>query len=155
MKGAVVFTPSRSRPPLRLPMTPLIDIVFLLLVFFVCTVQFREPEDLLATHMALAGSGGEQVAPPPAELDLGPINVTVTKQQLVAEFQGRRFNFSAADFEAALTRLTAQVQRWLRHDAEIPIRLRSDPDVSTVRFLRVYDAFLQAGIQRVDLVPEG
>ena len=34
----------KSHPPVFLDMTPMVDIAFLLLIFFMATTQFKEPE---------------------------------------------------------------------------------------------------------------
>jgi biopolymer transport protein ExbD len=38
-----------------LAMTPMIDVVFLLMIFFVCTASFQLSEELLPTSLAVAG----------------------------------------------------------------------------------------------------
>lgn len=42
-------------------MTPMIDVVFLLLVFFVCTANFRAPEDVLPSSILAAGATPSEV----------------------------------------------------------------------------------------------
>ena len=56
----------QARASLELKMTPLIDVVFLLLIFFVCTASFQIPEEVLPTPLAPPGAAA--VAPPDPEL---------------------------------------------------------------------------------------
>ena len=46
-------------------MTPMIDVIFLLLIFFVCTASFQAPEQILPTNLRLPGSLDN--LPPPDE----------------------------------------------------------------------------------------
>ncbi len=45
-----------DRPDIDVKMTPMIDVVFLLLIFFVCTASFQVAEDLLPTSLLASGS---------------------------------------------------------------------------------------------------
>ena len=49
-----------------LAMTPMIDVVFLLMIFFVCTASFQLSEELLPTSLAVAGGTS---APSPIEIE--------------------------------------------------------------------------------------
>ena len=46
----------RGRGPLEVKMAPMIDVIFLLLIFFVCTASFHPPEQVLPTRLSLPGS---------------------------------------------------------------------------------------------------
>ena len=41
---------------LDVKMTPMIDVIFLLLIFFVCTARFRASEEVLPTSLSLPGA---------------------------------------------------------------------------------------------------
>jgi biopolymer transport protein ExbD len=60
-----------DRGRLDIRMTPMIDVVFQLLVFFVCTMSFQATEEILSTNLSLqAGAGsGQPVDPEIAELE--------------------------------------------------------------------------------------
>lgn len=53
----------QDRDRLDVKMTPMIDVVFLLLIFFVCTASFQIPEELLPTN--LLGPGDVETVEPP------------------------------------------------------------------------------------------
>ena len=56
----------RGSAPLAVAMTPMIDVVFLLLVFFLCTATFERPEEDLAASLSVDASAtgvGEPTTP--------------------------------------------------------------------------------------------
>ncbi len=55
-----------DRRPADIAMTPMIDVVFLLLIFFVCTASFQLAEELLPTSLAVASGTS---TPPAVELE--------------------------------------------------------------------------------------
>ena len=57
---------------LRLAMTPMIDVVFLLLVFFVCTVRFERNEKVYQLDLPARGATADPLA-----LQDGPLQVIV------------------------------------------------------------------------------
>ncbi|GHT20797.1 biopolymer transporter ExbD [Planctomycetales bacterium] len=65
-----------KQPPFRrndasLKMTSMIDVIFLLLVFFVCTANFAEPEGTLPADFSQSGNiPSETELPPPENLDI-------------------------------------------------------------------------------------
>jgi biopolymer transport protein ExbD len=56
---------NNGRGSIEIAMTPMIDVVFLLLVFFVCTASFQAPEDVLPSSILAAGTT-------PSDLKLEP-----------------------------------------------------------------------------------
>lgn len=74
------------RPPYHRPdrldvkMTPMIDVVFLLLVFFVCTASFRPLEQLLPTNLSLPGGVASEIVLDPWEQELEEVVIKLTRQ---------------------------------------------------------------------------
>jgi biopolymer transport protein ExbD len=59
-------------------MTPMIDVVFLLMVFFVCTVSFQIVEKILPSQMsAQLGSDVSQITDPPPEKDFDNLVIRI------------------------------------------------------------------------------
>ncbi len=142
--------PTYPKAPFGLNLTPMIDVVFQLLIFFVCTVQFQRPEAGLDTNLkAIGGRGAGQASD--TEMDLGRIDVVVLVEAVEVRFQGRTRSFSSPDSSAALRELMNQLQAWTRVDRNIPVRIDCRPEVPTGAMLRVYDACLQAGLTNVGL----
>jgi biopolymer transport protein ExbD len=141
----------RSREPLFLNMTPMIDVVFQLLIFFVCTVEFQRAEQQLAAALPPPGPGTARTL---NELDLGRIDITASPAEIRIRFQGRTITIPQPDADAALVQLRDQLQTWSRIDTAIPVRVRCDGEVPTGVLLRVYDACLQSGFKDVGIVQE-
>jgi biopolymer transport protein ExbD len=59
-------------------MTPMIDVVFQLMIFFVCTASFQLAEELLPTSLAVAG-GSSMPSPIDMDVDLERIVVGATR----------------------------------------------------------------------------
>ena len=58
-------------------MTPMIDVVFLLLIFFLCTASFQIAEQLLPSSLLLSEAGASDVEIPPEQLDLERVVVKI------------------------------------------------------------------------------
>jgi biopolymer transport protein ExbD len=63
----------KGRVPIRIDMTPLVDVAFLLLTFFMLTTSFKPPEDV---EISLPNSHSEKKQP---ELNTMTINVSENK----------------------------------------------------------------------------
>jgi biopolymer transport protein ExbD len=55
-----------DRRQMDIAMTPMIDVVFQLMIFFICTASFQAAEELLPSHLAVADGTS---APSPVEVD--------------------------------------------------------------------------------------
>lgn len=143
--------PSRERQPFGLNMTAMIDVVFQLLIFFVCTVQFQKREDLLDANLPLPGQGRTATVQTEPERDLGRIEVDITATALKTSFEGQMKQFPTSAEDQALGGLMDQLKDWTRHEAGIPVRIQCQPDVPTGAMLRVYDACRRAGLTDVRL----
>jgi len=68
-----------DRGRLDVKMTPMIDVIFLLLIFFVCTASFdpRAREEILPTRLSLPGTIESDLPIDPEMLDLEEIVVKV------------------------------------------------------------------------------
>ncbi|MGD9644851.1 MAG: ExbD/TolR family protein [Pirellulales bacterium] len=127
-------------------MTPMIDVVFLLLVFFVCTTDFQALESLLPTPLKAAGATGEAVDPPdePPELaELEPIIIKLT----LAEGQPRW------EVNARVCRNPDELRETLQRLAEIerrlPVVLDIDGAVPLGVAIDLYDRCRLAGFERL------
>jgi biopolymer transport protein ExbD len=143
--------PSYPQSPFGLTMTPMIDVVFQLLIFFVCTVEFLRPEQLLDARLPPTSRSVGPLPQTPQELDLGRIEVEVGRRELLVRFQGRTRRYADPDSPETLNELIQQLQRWIQLEPKIPVRIAGQPDVPTGAMLRVYDACLRAGIADIRL----
>lgn len=115
-------------------MTPMIDVVFLLLVFFVCVATDRVVEFTLPTELA-AGSA-EVEMPPEQEAWITEIRLLITREPqetaAVIEMNGRRFT-DYEEFRQTLLAL-ADVSR------DSPVILDIADSVALGDVIRIYDA---------------
>lgn len=134
----------RRREEATIELTPLIDVVFLLLIFFMLTSsvsqqnqQAQSREAAIKVSLPVASSG----APSDAE---DPIVLTVTQDgKLVLEDTSRALE--GADLEDKLLRL-------YKKDPKARILLRGDKATTHGRVLEVLDAVKQIGFTSVDMV---
>ncbi len=129
-------------------MTPMIDVVFLLLIFFVCASAGQIREAILPTDLA-AGALGPQVDP---ELEDDPreqywLYLRRTDDgRTVFEINNALFDDFAA-LETALTGLADLAP-------DDPIILDIAPAVPVGDMIRVYDTCRQAGFQSINFATE-
>lgn len=123
-------------------MTPMIDVVFQLLVFFICTVNFEVIEDLLPTNLAVAGSTST-AAPVDVDPDLEHVVVkAAVRDGRVQWAVNQRPCNSLAEVRDVLS-VVAQI------DASLPVILDVEPDVPLGDMIDVYDLCRLVGFERI------
>jgi len=124
-------------------MTPMIDVVFLLLIFFVCAAVGQMREALVAADLPAGGIAS--VTPPPEEPVLGRALVSLRSNaqgQTVAELNGTTY-VDLAELEAQLREIAAVAP-------EIPVILDIGEDVEFGDVMSVYDTCRSAQFQAVN-----
>ena len=134
-------------------MTPMIDVVFQLLIFFVCTVNFQKQEESLAATprvTAKAGGTGSKAEPPPPELqDLEQVELNMTRRAGATEWTvNGDVCRSLADVRARLTALS----KIATYKATVPVVLDAADDVPMSDAIDAYDLCLKLGFQKVQFV---
>ena len=141
--------PTYHRDPhgrLDVKMTPMIDVIFLLLIFFVCTASFQAPEEVLPVQMPSSGAIAAEVEIPEVA-DLGEIVVKVLWRRVGDErdarweINGRRYE-KLADVEDVL-RAIREVK------ADLPVILDVEPQVPMEDVIDVHDVCLMVGLEQV------
>jgi len=138
------FRRRRIWPGLR--MAPMIDVIFLLLTFFVLTVQFERPEQALPL---VFGAAAAQPAsePKPLELaiaqDSGGCAVTLEKGRAVVILYETPL--------AGLTELAEQVHRTTEAGAR-PIQIQCDEAVPWDLVTKIYDVLYGMGARDITFV---
>ncbi len=132
---------------LEVKMTPMIDVIFLLLIFFVCTASFRVPEQVLPAQMPASGTMAADVEIPDVEDDLGEIVVKVLWRRVDGkwnprwEIDGRRYE--------DLTHV-GNVLRAIREvKADLPVILDVEPPVPMEHVIDVHDLCLRVGLEQI------
>jgi len=133
-------------------MTPMIDVIFQLLIFFICTSSFQLPEKLFATPVqALMGnqpSESTQTFELPEEIqDFEEIAVQLHFEK-------------AAWWEIYGNRITefAQLEKMLRtlaeDCAEVPLILDVDPNVPVENVIQLYAVGKKSGFGKIQFAVE-
>lgn len=138
--------PSRS---LELKMTPMIDVVFLLLVFFVWTSSFEVPEFDLPSAIAEPPAGGSEVvseSPPAEAFDEIVIRLTLREAQVRITLNGQPLD----DMSALSSRLT----EILALGVQPPVIVDPSEQITMNVAVQAYDAARAAGADRVLMAAE-
>lgn len=138
------------RPPyhrdagrMEVKMTPMIDVIFLLLIFFVCTASFRAVEEVLPSNLLLPGAIGAET---PIDPDLADLDEIVVKILWSDDHAHWRINdedyHRLADVRAVLTSV-AQVK------SDLPVILDVDGSVPLENVIDVYDLCRRIGLVKI------
>jgi biopolymer transport protein ExbD len=130
---------------LEVKMTPMIDVVFLLLIFFVWTSSFETPEFDLPGSLAevpASGSTENETTPPPVEaFDEIVIRLRQRDGLTVIEMSGRQLETPAA--------LRDRIAEIISLGVQPPVIIDPDPSVTMEWTIKAYDAARSAGADRV------
>jgi biopolymer transport protein ExbD len=125
-------------------MTPMIDVVFLLLIFFVCASVGQTADALLPTELAAGGVAAELPPIEPQQIERLWMKLLRQGDRTVAELNGT-VHPNLDDVSAVLTGL---------QDAgvtgEIAVVLDVGPEVPMGDAIRVYDECLSAGFSTIN-----
>ncbi len=142
-------TPKKRDAALELNLTSMIDVIFLLLIFFVFTSDFKEPEKLLPTK--LSGVGAIVDAPPveQTERDLGKITARVAASpdgKIVWTIDGTRVN--------SLDAVETTFARLQEIDPNVPVVLAPERAVPIESVLDVYDRARRVGLSKIQFAAD-
>lgn len=130
---------------LELKMTPMIDVVFLLLVFFVWTSSFEIPEFDLPSAIAEPPAGGTEVSseqkPPTEVFDEIVIRLTRPEANLLIELNGQIVD-EIGDLKKRLAEIIAL-------GVQPPVIVDPADEITMDLAVQVYDAARAAGADRV------
>lgn len=127
-----------QRTPLRFNITPLIDVVFLLIIFFLVASHFVRSEQAEPVELPLAASG--QV-----DAENSPYRMTVTIDRKGAFFISGEPQAEAAVFE----RVARLQQNAVADDVEPEVRIRPDRLGKHGPFRRLYEHCAEHNIRRI------
>jgi len=138
-----VATTHRERPAVELAMTPMIDVVFLLLVFFVWTASFQIIEYVLPTELSMTEGQGSREQIPDPSWDFEPVVIRLLwrNEQPVYVVNESRVG-SLAEIGKVLTAI-AQIK------SDNPVIIDPEPAVPFGHVIDVYDRSRLAGFEQV------
>lgn len=125
-------------------MTPMIDVVFLLLVFFLWSSSFELPEFDLPSSLAEPPAGLSDVveaAPPPEAFDELVITLSRQGDAVAISLNGAEL----ADTEA----LAARLAEIASLGAQPPVIVDPAADIDVASVITIYDTARAAGLDRV------
>lgn len=130
---------------LELKMTPMIDVVFLLLVFFVWTSSFEIPEFDLPSAISEPPAGGTeastQTEPPTEAFDEIVVRLSRPEAKLLIELNGQ-----IVDEVSVLKQRLAEV---VALGVQPPVIVDPSDEITMKVAVQVYDAAREAGADRV------
>jgi biopolymer transport protein ExbD len=131
-----------GRINVRIDMTPMVDVAFLLLIFFMTTTQFKPPEQVT---VELPLSRSEIHVP-----ETGTIILTVnrTGQMFIADETGRDIQELAPD------NVLAAVVKWRERNPGAVVVVRGDRDSSFGAMSDLMDALAQSKTLRFNLMTD-
>jgi len=124
----------KRRESLTLDMTPLIDVVFLLLIFFLVTSVFKKDELALMLNLPSSKEGSKVVDKKELIIELSQSEIAINKDVLT---------FEKADAKLATVK-----------DNERPVVVRIDKDVKYERIIKLFDLLEKYGLHNLQLVKE-
>ena len=139
----IPFRHKNERQSLEIAMTPMIDVIFLLLIFFISTSSFQPPEEVLPTNMSLPGSSSETVAIDPLEEDLDEIVVKVLWRDGRPRWEVNQRRYEQLGQVGAVLSAVAGFQ------ADLPVILDVEGVVPMENVIDVYDLCRRIGLQRI------
>ena len=138
---------STLQRPFSVSMTPMIDVVFLLLIFFVCTASFQIPEAILPSPLTLPGTTAADSTPKPEPvLERLLIAVSQRGDALQLTLNGQNIP-TIARFSELLTALAGV-------DTELPVLLDIADETPLGTAIDVYDRCRLAGFRKIQFVAE-
>ena len=143
--GAVRRGRERQGSPITLNLAPMIDVTFLLLIFFLVTTTFGRPEGILASDLP-RDQGAVSVS-----LPLSPIVIRVRQEGPGAEdylIHIDHFNLLPRDFTELADVLRA-IQQEPGFDEQTPVVIVPDGAVAWDHVVNAWNAALRAGARTV------
>jgi biopolymer transport protein ExbD len=129
---------SRQPEPANMQLAPMIDIVFLLLIFFIVTWQFTKSETELKVSVPTAKEGADP------KRQMGEIYINVLSDGSIKVEGG------IVDLPQLLEKLASIAEQYENQ----PVRIRGDGKVDYQRIVEVIDVCTKAGIWNISFATQ-
>jgi biopolymer transport protein ExbD len=129
---------SRQPEPANMQLAPMIDIVFLLLIFFIVTWQFTRSETELSVSVPTAQEGADP------QRQIGEIVINILGDGAI------RVDGTTLDLEQLLEKLAKIAKEYENQ----PVRIRGDGGVKYQRIVEVIDTCQKAGIWNISFATQ-
>ena len=138
---------NQRKSSFEMNMTPMIDVIFQLLIFFLCTSNFIQPEQLLSTNLFLPGAVKSPDAIPPELLDLDEAVIELhTDGKLYWLIAGVRYD--------SLDAVGATLKALSEAKSDLPVVLDIDPEIPLGNVIDIYDLCRWCGLTKVQFAAE-
>lgn len=138
------LTRQHRRPGLpELGMAPMIDVVFLLLIFFMCTASWKLLENQMPSQLPRAGLGDQS-----QQDDFDPIRVRLSRSAtgVLVECDGQ----ACGTFDGLVERLRARSRI-----VQLPVLIEGEPTVPFGHMVAALDACYRADLRSVAFSAKG
>jgi biopolymer transport protein ExbD len=138
------YSSGRARQ-LKLELTPMIDCVFLLMVYFIWTSSFAIVENILPSRLSVAAGTSQTPTtdPPPPEADFDNVIVRIL-------YTGRDPAWTVNESPVgSLEDLRGQLASIAGIKRDAPVILHPDPEVDLGSVIEVYDLSRLVGFEKV------
>ena len=139
-------SPFSRRESLEIKMTPMIDVVFLLLVFFVWTASFQVVEYLLPSELSTLPGNQAALEEPPPEADFEDVVIRI---HWAGDQPGWTVNEQQAD---SLVQLQQRLQAIAQVKQDAPVILHPDEEVPLGDVINVFDLSRLVGFEKIQFV---
>jgi biopolymer transport protein ExbD len=140
---------SLSTEDVRLSITPLIDVTFLLLIFFMCSMRFKTLERKVQAWLPKdKGLIHSDVRPPP----LPKITVDLLRKPGESLTRVRFLGSVIGSGDSAFAELKRRIAAIHQEDPDIPGRIDAQAEVPHGHVVRCIDSFATAGVGEVEFV---
>lgn len=129
---------SRQPEPANMQLAPMIDIVFLLLIFFIVTWQYTRAETELSVSVPTAQEGADP------QRQIGEIVINILADNTI------RVEGTTVDLEQLLDKLSKIAKEYENQ----PVRIRGDGGVQYQRIVEVIDTCQKAGIWNISFATQ-
>jgi biopolymer transport protein ExbD len=134
---------ARDANAMQLQMTPMIDVVFQLLIFFVCTTSFQTLEQILPTLLTQTGGSGEPTEVPPEIAELEDIIVKLVDRDGRTRWQ---INDQPLD---TLVQVRERLGRLARIRRDLPVIVDAGSNVPLGDVIDIYDLCRVVGFEKI------
>ena len=121
----------------KINLTPMLDVVFIMLIFFIVTATFVKEI-------------GIDVTPPEEDK---PKTIDPDKKSIVVKISARD-QIVIAGRNVDISSVRANIERHAAENPEAPVIINPHPDSSTDTFVRVWDAAKLSGVKSVQMAAD-
>jgi biopolymer transport protein ExbD len=132
-------------------MTPLVDVVMVILIFLMLAGSFVQAEHFLVSNLPLSQSGAGEQALPPGFIPDEPIDIRVDSPtpDTFRAVAGRIRTDNIKELTDQLTRMRLALNKAGKSDDQIQVKIGPGRNVKYRFLVMVYEAALNAGYKKV------